>query len=92
MRRSEIVSRIAEKTNIGQENVEVIVQSLQDIIKESLLTGEPIFLDGFGVFEPRLLPERIGEHPVNGNKVVVQPMREVVFKASGDLKRSINIR
>ena len=90
MRRNEIVNRIAEKTNIRSEDVELIIQSLQDIIEESLLKGDKIFLDGFGVFEPRLLPERIGEHPVNGNRVVIPTMKEVEFKASADFKKSIN--
>lgn len=90
MRRDEIISKISEKTNIKKDDVELIIEAFQDILKNSLLSGESIIIDRFGVFESRIRPERIGEHPVNGNRVVIPPMREVVFRAAQDLKKELN--
>ena len=90
MRRDELINVISERTNIKKEDVQLVLKVFQDIIKESLITEESIFLDEFGVFEPRLLPERVGEHPINGNKVVIPPMREVLFRAALNLKKELN--
>ena len=90
MRRDEIAGSIAEKANVSKQDVEMIIDSLQNMIEESLSHGEKVILDGFGVFEARLLPERIGEHPINGNRIVIPSRKEVMFKASMNLKESIN--
>lgn len=90
MRRDELINRISGKSKVKKEEVESIMDAFQDIVKDTLLTGEAIIIDKFGAFEPRIISERIGVHPINGNRVVISPKREVVFMAAIDLKRELN--
>jgi integration host factor subunit alpha len=71
------------------ESVE-IVESLLEIIKSSLESGEDVLVSGFGKFCVKHKKERKGRNPATGENLILQPRRVVTFKCSGKLREKVN--
>ncbi len=52
--------------------------------------GHSIKLSGFGSFNLRDKPERVGRNPKTGEEVPILPRRVVTFKSGQKLKKDIN--
>ncbi|HNF30695.1 MAG TPA: HU family DNA-binding protein, partial [Chitinophagaceae bacterium] len=50
MRKSDLINNISEKTGIPKVDVLVTVETLLKEIKQSLISGENIYIRGFGSF------------------------------------------
>ncbi len=72
-----------------EEAVE-IVESLIEIIKRTLESGEEVMISGFGKFAIREKRERRGWNPATGGDMVLKARRVVNFSPSKVLKDLIN--
>lgn len=82
MTKAEIVSEIAKKTGIQKEDAMVVVENFMDAIKNSLSTGENVYLRGFGSF---IIKERARKtaRNISKNETIIIPKRKVpAFKPS----------
>ncbi|MCS6904541.1 MAG: HU family DNA-binding protein [Bacteroidia bacterium] len=50
MTKAELVAKIAERTNMDKEEVALVVEEFCRIVKESVISGEPVFIRRFGSF------------------------------------------
>ncbi len=50
MTKAEIVSEIAKSTGIDRANVLATVEKFMDVVKDSMINGENVYLRGFGSF------------------------------------------
>ena len=50
MTKAEIVNQVAKATGIEKVTVQSVVEATMDSIKASLVSGEPVYLRGFGSF------------------------------------------
>lgn len=66
------------------------VETLFELMKGSLASGEDVLISGFGKFCVRNKTERRGRNPQTGESIMLPPRRVVTFKCSGVLKRRIN--
>lgn len=90
MTKRDLVIRIAEETNLVQEDVHVVIQKTLDYITEALVRGEHIEFRDFGVFEVCVRRSRIGRNPNRPQDVVQIPERRVVkFKPGKEMKRKV---
>jgi integration host factor subunit alpha len=67
-----------------------IVETLIEIIKRSLESGEDVLISGFGKLCVNEKNERKGRNPATGEKMMLKPRRVVTFKCSGKLRDKIN--
>jgi len=67
-----------------------IVETLLEIIKKSLESGEDVLISGFGKFCVKKKKERRGRNPATGEDMILAPRRIVTFKWSRQLKDKIN--
>ncbi len=67
-----------------------VVESLLEIIKRSLESGEGIMISGFGKFFVKEKKKRRGRNPQTGEDMDLSARRVVQFKSSGVLKDKIN--
>ena len=67
-----------------------IVETLLEIIKSRLASGEDVLISGFGKLCVKEKRERIGRNPATGEDMVLKPRRVVTFKCSGKLRDKIN--
>jgi len=67
-----------------------IVESILEIIKSTLESGDDVLVSGFGKFSVRDKQERKGRNPATGEDLMLKPRRVVTFKCSGKLRDKIN--
>jgi len=67
-----------------------IVETLLEIIKSRLLSGEDVLISSFGKFCVKEKLERRGRNPATGEGIMLSPRRVVTFKCSRRLREKIN--
>ena len=67
-----------------------IIETLFELIKQSLEDGEDVMISGFGKFCVREKRQRLGRNPQTGEPMALSPRRVVTFHYSGILKEKIN--
>ena len=90
MTKVDIVENIYEKVGFSKKEVAKIVESIFDLIKESLKNEEKIKISGFGNFVVRKKRARRGRNPQTGDDIEISPRRILTFKPSQVLKAALN--
>ena len=67
-----------------------LVESLLELIKSTLASGEDVLISGFGKFCVKEKNERRGRNPATGNDLALGARRVITFKCSPVLKEKIN--
>ena len=67
-----------------------ITESLIELIKASLESGDDVLVSGFGKFCVKEKAERKGRNPATGEDAILTARRVVTFKCSGKLRGRIN--
>lgn len=67
-----------------------MVESILEIIKYTLESGEDVLISGFGKFCVKYKKERKGRNPQTGEDLKLNRRRVVVFKCSSVLRDKIN--
>jgi integration host factor subunit alpha len=86
----DIVDKICEKVGFSNKEVAKIVETVFDIIKETLQREDKILVSGFGNFVIRNKRARRGRNPQTGGDIEITPRRILMFKPSTVLKASLN--
>jgi len=90
MNKSELISRLAAKTDCNARLADQIVRSFFDHIKEALVQGEKVEIRGFGSFHVKEYEGYEGRNPKTGDPVTVPPKRLPVFRTGKDLRERVN--
>jgi len=67
-----------------------IVETLFELIKQSLASSDDVLISGFGKFSVKGKNQRRGRNPQTGDPIILSPRRVVTFKCSGVLRERIN--
>lgn len=67
-----------------------LVESLVEIIKSTLESGEDVLITGFGKFCIKDKGERRGRNPARGDQMMLGSRRVVTFRCSSALRKNIN--
>jgi integration host factor subunit alpha len=85
-----LINCLAEENGYSRFQAAELVETLIEIIKSRLSSGEDVLVSGFGKFCVRQKRERRGRNPATGDSMVLAPRRVVTFKWSGRLRDKIN--
>ena len=88
--KAQIVESIQNQIGFTQKGSSEIVETLLEIIKNTLESGEDVLISGFGKFSVKEKKERKGRNPATGNAMMLAPRKVVTFKCSGKLRDRIN--
>ena len=86
----DIVESVAEQNGLPKNKSFEIVETLLEIIKKSLESGEDVLISGFGRFCVKKKMQRRGRNPATGEDMMLAPRKVVTFKCSGKLRERIN--
>ena len=89
MKKADIVERLHEKVGFSKSEVDTIVESVFDIIKETLQRGDKIVISKFGKFSIRNKRTRRGRNPQTGEAVEISARRILTFKPSVVLRAGL---
>ena len=90
MNKSELVKALADQANISLDEATLVVNTVVDSMKESLLEGGRVEIRGFGSFKVKEYGSYAGRNPRTGEKVAVEPKRLPFFRAGKELKEYLN--
>ena len=76
MTKAEIVAEIANKTGIEKVAVQATVEAFMDSIKNSMTTGQNVYLRGFGSFIIKKRAEKTGRN-ISRNTTLISPAHNI---------------
>ena len=86
----QIVELIQNHLGLPKNKSTEIVETLLEIVKNTLASGEDVLISGFGKFCVKEKKERKGRNPATGEDMMLEPRKVVAFKCSGKLRKRIN--
>ena len=86
----DMVESVAKQNGWPKAKSFEIVETLLEIIKKSLESGEDVLISGFGKVCVKKKKERRGRNPATGEDMMLAPRRIVTFKWSRQLKDKVN--
>jgi len=89
MNKTELVAAIAEKTEFSKKDSEKALNAVLEAIADGLAEGEKIQLIGFGSFETKRRPARVGRNPKTMKSIEIPASVTPVFKAGKALKDKV---
>ena len=88
--KTHIIQEIADQNGYTKKQSIEVVETLLEIIKSTLASGEDVMISGFGKFCVKKKRKRKGRNPATGRSMMLAPRRVVTFKWSGKLRDKIN--
>ena len=88
--KAQIVESIQNQTGSIKNRSSEIVETLLEIIKNKLESGEDVLISNFGKFCVKQKDERRGRNPATGDAMMLAPRKVVTFNCSGKLRDKIN--
>jgi integration host factor subunit alpha len=85
-----LVKSVAGETGLAGKQAVELVETLIELIKGSLVSGDDVLISGFGKFKVREKKSRKGRNPATGGTMMLRPRRVVTFHCSGNLRKKIN--
>jgi len=67
-----------------------VIETLFELIKQSLQNGEEVLISGFGKFSVKEKQARKGRNPRTGQTILLPPRKVVTYKCSGILRAGMN--
>lgn len=85
-----IIEKISEKNNQTPSQAKDTIESLLEIMKSTLASGEDIMISGFGKFQVNEKAPRKGRNPATGREMILKGRKTVTFKCAGVLRDRLN--
>ena len=85
-----LVNKMAKANGYPRNRSVELIETLLEIIKSKLVSGEDVLISGFGKFCIKEKRQRRGRNPATGEDMMLAARRVVTFKCSGQLRDKIN--
>ncbi|MFK7807297.1 MAG: HU family DNA-binding protein [Saprospiraceae bacterium] len=90
MNKADLISRVAEDTNMSKTMTAECINSVIGCIGETLKDGNKVSLTGFGTFTMANRKARMGRNPQTGAEIKIPSKNVVKFKPGKDLNETVN--
>ena len=88
--KAKIVDQIRDEIGFTRNECTELVETLLEITKSTLESGEDVLISGFGKFCVRKKRKRRGRNPATGDELILASRKVVTFQCSGKLRDKIN--
>jgi len=88
--KSHVIDAIADQVGFPKNHSSEILESLLEIIKRAIESGDDVMISNFGKFCVKEKKARRGRNPATGETMMLKPRRVVTFRCSGELRGKIN--
>jgi len=88
--KAHIIEALFAKNIFSKTESAQVIDTLFELIKQSLQNGEDGLISGFGKFSVKEKQARIGRNPLTGEQITLPPRRVVTFKCSDILRGAMN--
>ena len=90
MNKSDLAQVLAQKDHLSLKNAKVVVDTILEIMAESLVRGQKIEIRGFGSLSIHHYEAYTGRNPRTGELTDVKEKKLPRFKTGKDLKSRLN--
>jgi integration host factor subunit alpha len=90
LNKASIVEAVHKRFGIPKKECAKLTNTLLEIIKSTLTSGEDVLVSGFGKFNVKEKGERKGRNPKTGDDMMLPARTVVTFSCSGRLKDRMN--
>ncbi len=91
MNKSDLIKSLTKKSgSFSEDDIEKTVNSILVLISNSLSKDQRIEVRNFGSFSIRSRDKRLSRNPKTGTSVLVEAKHHPYFRASKNLKQSLN--
>ena len=88
--KAQIVGDVQDQLQFSKSRSAEIVETVLEIIKQTLESGDDVLISGFGKFCVKEKKKRRGRNPATGADLILKPRKVVTFKCSGKLRERVN--
>lgn len=88
--RADLAEAVYREVGLSRQDSAQLVESVLDMMSDTLADGEAVKLSSFGSFMLREKNGRMGRNPKTGEEVPIDPRRVLVFKPSQVLKDRVD--
>jgi integration host factor subunit alpha len=88
--KAHIVEALFAKNIFTKTQSAQVIETLFELIKQSLQNGEEVLISGFGKFSVKEKQARRGRNPRTGQTILLPPRKVVTYKCSGILRAGMN--
>ena len=88
--KANIVEAVAEQIGYTKNQSSEMIETLLELIKRSLESGEDVLISRFGKFCVKAKHGRRGRNPATGEDMMLEPRNVVTFRCSRQLRDRIN--
>ena len=88
--KAKIIEIFADQIGFHRNRSSELLETLLEIIKRTLESGEDVMISNFGRFCVKEKKERRGRNPATGEDMMMKPRRVVTFRWSRNLRDKIN--
>ena len=88
--KGDIIKDIQKNCGFSKSKSADLTESLLEIIKQRLESGQEVRISGFGKFYVKEKRERRGRNPATGEDLMLGSRKVVSFKCSGVLRNKMN--
>ena len=89
--KADLSEHLNDVVGLNKREAKEMVEILFDELSDSLISGDPVRLSGFGNFELRDKNERPGRNPKTGEEVPVSARSVVTFRAGQKLRSQVEL-
>jgi integration host factor subunit alpha len=88
--KSQIIQALLAKNIFTKTESAQVIDTLFELIKQSLQNGEDVLISGFGKFSVKERRQSIGRNPQTGKPMTLPARKVVTFKCSDVLRAAMN--
>jgi integration host factor subunit alpha len=90
LKKEDIIARVFDLAEMSKTESKETVETLFEVMKETLERGEDVKISGFGKFQVKEKNRRRGRNPRTGQDMTLRGRRILVFRTSPVLRQKIN--
>ncbi len=90
--KSHLINAIVQQNGFTLKKSTETVETILELIKSTLASGEDVLISGFGKFCVKTKKERRGRNPATGDDMMLSQRQVVTFRCSHLLREKINGR
>ena len=88
--KAKIIDAVAERNGVTRKESIEYVETILELIKSTLESGEDVLISGFGKFCLKQKAKRRGRNPATGEDIMLAPRKVVTFQCSRILREKLN--
>ena len=89
MNKTELIAAMAENSGLTKKDCEAALAAFTGAVESAMKRGDKVQLLGFGTFETKARPARVGRNPRTGEPMTYPACKVPVFKPGKALKDAI---